>query len=80
MAEPIIPQKEPMCLELNTGKKYFWCSCGESEKQPFCDGKHKASDNFKPLAFEVEDQKDYWLCACKKTKNAPFCDGTHYSL
>jgi len=79
MLEPKSPQNNPECIELVPGKKYFWCSCGESEKQPFCDGKHKAANQFKPLAFEVEQQNEYWLCACKKSKNPPYCDGSHYS-
>ncbi len=80
MPEPKIAQKEPICVELTDGKKYHWCTCGESATQPFCDGKHKEAGQFKSLHFEVLEPKKAWLCACKHSKNAPYCDGTHKTL
>jgi len=78
MAEPLSPQKTPIKLDLEAGQ-YWWCSCGRSQKQPFCDGAHKGTE-FTPKAFKLEEKKTVWLCACKKTQNAPFCDGAHKAL
>jgi len=78
MSEPICAQKSPIKLDLEPGQ-YWWCSCGKSQKQPFCDGSHKGSE-FVPMALKVEEKKTMWLCACKRTKAAPSCDGTHKSL
>ena len=66
----------PIEVEVEAGKKYAWCSCGLSENQPFCDGKHKGSE-FAPIVFEAQESGSMWLCACKKTKNKPACDGSH---
>ncbi len=73
-----VARKSPIALELEAGK-YYWCACGKSSKQPFCDGSHKGSE-FNPLPFELEEKKQVWLCACKQTKNPPFCDGSHKSI
>ena len=70
-------KNSPEKVSLEKDKKYFWCTCGLSVNQPFCDGAHKASNEFKPHHFEVEETKEYYLCNCKKTKNSPFCDGSH---
>lgn len=78
MAEPIIVQKVPYELELDTGT-YWWCSCGKSKKELFCDGSHKGTE-FKPVSFEVKEKQKVWLCGCKHTANKPFCDGAHKSL
>ncbi|MCH9675907.1 MAG: CDGSH iron-sulfur domain-containing protein [Gammaproteobacteria bacterium] len=78
MAEPVIAQKAPYALELDAGK-YFWCACGKSAKQPFCDGSHKDTE-FTPLAFELAEAKKVFVCGCKKTSKQPFCDGTHNKL
>lgn len=66
----------PIQVDVEAGKKYAWCSCGESSNQPFCDGKHKGTD-FTPIVFEAEKTESLWLCACKQTKNEPDCDGSH---
>jgi len=79
MSEVVIAQKKPCVVELEAGKTYYWCTCGRSQKQPFCDGSHKGTD-FVPQAFEAEETKKYGLCACKHSKNAPFCDGAHRDL
>lgn len=78
MPEPTIVDKKPTVLTLEPGT-YYWCSCGLSENQPFCNGAHKGTD-FKPLAFEVTEAKPVALCLCKYTGNAPFCDGAHQKL
>lgn len=78
MAEPEIAQKSPYGEELEAGN-YFWCACGKSAKQPFCDGSHKGSE-FTPLKVELAESKKVFLCGCKMTKNPPYCDGTHNSL
>lgn len=77
--KPVIAKRNPYLVELEANKKYFWCACGKSAKQPFCDGSHKGTE-FKPLAFEVPESKKYALCGCKHTKNPAFCDGTHTKL
>ena len=79
MADPIVADKRPEVLELEPGKTYWWCACGRSKEQPWCDGSHKGTD-IEPIEFTVEDRKNYALCKCKKTGKSPFCDGAHSSL
>lgn len=76
--EKLIAQKSPYVLELEAGK-YFWCACGRSARQPFCDGSHKGS-GITPLQVVLETTKKVALCGCKHSKNGAFCDGTHKSL
>ncbi|MDB2652875.1 CDGSH iron-sulfur domain-containing protein [Candidatus Pelagibacter bacterium] len=64
----------PIAVEVE--KSYYWCSCGQSKKQPFCVGSHKGTE-FTPLAYRAEETKKMFFCACKQTNNAPFCDGSH---
>jgi len=78
MSEPAIFDKKPVVMELEPGT-YYWCSCGQSSKQPFCNGAHKGTD-FTPLAFELTTPKTVALCNCKHTANQPFCDGSHTGL
>ena len=79
MSEPKIAAKQPAAVELEAGKTYAWCACGLSQKQPFCDGSHKAGP-FTPQKFTVTSAEKKFLCGCKASKNKPFCDGTHKSL
>jgi len=76
MSEPVIPQNEPYQVDVEAEKSYYWCSCGKSASQPFCDGSHKDT-GFEPTAFTAEKTETIYLCGCKKTGNAPFCDGSH---
>ncbi|HBE16201.1 MAG TPA: cytochrome C551 [Cyanobacteria bacterium UBA11149] len=78
MTEPIIADKKPAVIKLEAGT-YYWCSCGGSKNQPFCDGSHAGSE-FTPLAFEQTEAKTVALCNCKHTENPPYCDGAHSKL
>ncbi len=78
MTEPKSPQMAPYAIEVEAGKTYYWCACGESANQPFCDGSHKGTD-FEPISFNAEKTEKAFLCGCKKTANSPFCDGSHKS-
>jgi CDGSH-type Zn-finger protein len=76
---PIIAQKAPYPVEVEAGKTYFWCSCGKSQKQPYCDGSHKDT-SLTPMKFTAEETKTVWLCGCKGSAKKPFCDGAHKTL
>ncbi|GAA5214780.1 glutamate synthase-related protein [Corallincola platygyrae] len=75
MDKPVIFDNKPKKIELNKGDEYYFCACGRSGNQPFCDGSHAGTD-IKPLAFKA-DQDEGYLCMCKHTKNPPYCDGSH---
>jgi len=75
MEKPHIADKRPSVLELEPGE-YYWCACGLSKNQPFCDGSHKETP-FTPQKFEMTEKKRVALCQCKQSENKPFCDGTH---
>ena len=74
-----VPRLKPYPEEIQTGSTYFWCACGRSAKQPFCDGSH-ADTEFQPIKIEPNESKTVYFCGCKKSANAPFCDGTHSKL
>ena len=76
---PDIPQKAPYPTEVEAGKNYFWCSCGRSRNQPFCDGSHKGT-GFSPVKYTAEATRKVFFCGCKHTRNAPLCDGSHKEL
>lgn len=78
MSAPHIADRKPMVFEIEPGT-YFWCRCGLSKNQPFCDGSHSGS-GYSPIAFEITEKRKVALCNCKHTKNIPFCDGTHKEL
>ena len=79
MSEPHVAQKAPYAVELEADKSYYWCACGKSGKQPFCDGSHKET-GFSPKPFVAAKSGTAYLCGCKQSKNAPYCDGSHKSL
>jgi mannose-6-phosphate isomerase-like protein (cupin superfamily)/CDGSH-type Zn-finger protein len=79
MSEPVIARRKPFLVDVEAGKTYFWCSCGRSETQPFCDGSHKGTD-FEPLKWQATESGEQLFCACKHTKKSPICDGAHNSL
>jgi len=78
MAEPRIADRKPAVLELDPGT-YWWCACGRSKNQPWCDGSHKGTE-FAPIETHIEECKRYALCCCKAAASKPFCDGTHKRL
>jgi len=79
MSEPTIAQKSPYPVEVEAGKAYFWCSCGNSAKQPFCDSSHKGSD-FTPVKYEATETKTVYFCGCKHSASPVLCDGSHSKL
>ena len=78
MTEKIIFDRKPAVLPLAAGD-YWWCSCGRSQTQPFCDGSHKGT-GLAPVKFTLAEAKTVALCNCKHTCNPPFCDGSHSKL
>ena len=79
MPEPHIAQKAPYKVTVEAGKEYWWCACGQSKNQPFCDGSHKGGA-FSPKPYKAEKDGDVWFCGCKHSKNGTLCDGTHKTL
>jgi len=79
MSQAKIAQKSPYAVEVEAGKKYWWCACGQSKKQPFCDGSHKGTE-FSPLEYQPETSGTVYFCGCKQTNKHPLCDGTHNRL
>ena len=77
--ESRVPQKSPYAVEVEAGKSYFWCVCGQSSKQPFCDGSHKGS-GFSPVKWEASESRTVFFCGCKHGASQPLCDGTHKQL
>mgnify|MGYP000451013843 CR=1 FL=1 len=79
MDRPVIAQTAPIPVDVEAGKTYFWCACGKSQKQPFCDGSHKGTA-FSPIKYEAKQAAKVFFCCCKHSKRAPVCDGTHKRL
>ena len=79
MTESVIAQKGPYEVQVAAGKTYFWCACGRSNKQPFCDGSHKGT-GIEPVSWKSAEAGALWFCGCKRTKDRPFCDGSHNAL
>ena len=76
MAEAVVAQKGPFAVDVEAGKQYYWCACGRSAKQPFCDGSHKGT-GFSPAQFVADAAKTIYFCGCKQSAKRPVCDGTH---
>ena len=76
MDEPVRASDTPYAVSVEAGKRYFWCACGRSNKQPFCDGSHKGT-GFTPVKFEATESKKVFFCGCKQTQTQPLCDGSH---
>ncbi|AHE98387.1 glutamate synthase-related protein [Thioalkalivibrio paradoxus] len=76
MAKPIVAANEPKAVQLEQGREYYFCRCGRSREQPFCDGSHEGT-GIEPLAFKAREDGEAWLCQCKQSKDFPYCDGSH---
>ena len=76
MTDAVIAQKEPYPIDVEAGKEYYWCACGRSSRQPFCDGSHKDT-GITPLPYTADETKTIFFCGCKQTKRRPLCDGSH---
>lgn len=76
MSEPVASKNSPYAVEAKAGEKYFWCACGRSAGQPFCDGAHKGT-GLGPRIFTAGQDETLYLCGCRRTRTPPFCDGTH---
>ncbi len=79
MSDAVVAQKEPYPIDVEAGKEYYWCACGRSAKQPFCDGSHKDT-GITPLLFKADKSKTVFFCGCKQSKRKPVCDGSHGRL
>ena len=78
MTQPVVAGRAPIGTDVEAGKTYYWCTCGKSLKQPFCDGAHKGT-SFTPQRFQAPESGTFNLCGCKASDDKPFCDGTHTS-
>jgi CDGSH-type Zn-finger protein len=76
---PEIGGRGPIEVDVEAGKSYWWCACGRSKKQPFCDGSHKGTD-FAPQEWKAPKTERVWFCACKRSSHQPLCDGSHNKL
>ena len=76
MDQPVRASDTPFGVNVEEGKTYFWCACGKSATQPFCDGSHKDT-SFTPVKYEATESTSVYFCGCKATKNQPLCDGSH---
>ncbi len=74
--QPEFGGRRSIRVAVEAGKSYWWCACGRSKSQPFCDGSHTVT-RFRPIEFKAEKSEDVWFCACKRSNKKPFCDGSH---
>jgi CDGSH-type Zn-finger protein len=74
-----IVQRSPFVAQVEEGKTYYWCACGKSASQPFCDGSHQGSA-FSPKAYTANKSGAVYFCGCKQTNSAPLCDGSHAKI
>ena len=76
MTQPVRASDTPFAVDVEAGKDYWWCACGLSANQPFCDGSHKITD-LTPVKYEATKTRTVFFCGCKATANQPLCDGSH---
>ena len=79
MSDPVVAQKSPYEVDVEEGKSYWWCACGRSKSQPFCDGSHKGT-GLSPVEYTAKRTKPVYFCGCKQTDGQPLCDGKHNSI
>jgi CDGSH-type Zn-finger protein len=79
MTEPVVAARAPLVVEVEAGRTYWWCACGRSARQPFCDGSHRGT-GLAPLKYDAAESGKVWFCACKRSARAPLCDGSHKRL
>ena len=77
MTSPVRASNTPFAVAVEQGKDYWWCACGQSKNQPFCDGSHKAGAVFTPIKYTAGESATVYFCGCKSSGNKPLCDGTH---
>jgi CDGSH iron-sulfur domain-containing protein 3 len=77
MATPVRASDTPFAINVEAGKDYWWCACGQSKKQPFCDGSHKVEGLFAPVKYTATENTAVRFCGCKLSGKAPLCDGSH---
>ena len=77
--EAVVAKRGPYAVDVEEGKTYWWCACGRSQNQPFCDGSHEGTQ-LTPVEFMAEKTAKIALCGCKRTKNQPRCDDTHFTI
>jgi CDGSH iron-sulfur domain-containing protein 3 len=76
MPKPIRAADSPFAINVEADKNYFWCACGGSKNQPFCDGSHRGTE-FSPVKYTADENKPVYFCGCKATASPPLCDGSH---